>query len=59
MILYSQLACDAGSMIAMTDDEKKRVEDLLKDMEMLGEEPNPEMVSSNYICISVGIGIVS
>ncbi|XP_002730798.2 uncharacterized protein LOC100375256 [Saccoglossus kowalevskii] len=33
-----QLASDAGSLIAMTDDEKKRLEDLLADVEMLKED---------------------
>ncbi|XP_072182342.1 fibrous sheath-interacting protein 1-like [Diadema setosum] len=36
------LASDAGSLIAMTDDEKKRLEDLLQDVEMLGEEDPTE-----------------
>ncbi|PIK40765.1 hypothetical protein BSL78_22383 [Apostichopus japonicus] len=33
-----QLASDAGNMVAMTDDEKKRLGELLQDVEMLGEE---------------------
>ncbi|KAJ8045742.1 Fibrous sheath-interacting protein 1 [Holothuria leucospilota] len=33
-----QLASDAGNTIAMTDDEKNRLGELLKDVEMLGED---------------------
>ncbi|XP_033127894.1 protein phosphatase 1 regulatory subunit 12A-like [Anneissia japonica] len=32
-----QLASDASNVIAMTDDEKRRLEDLLADVEMLGD----------------------
>ncbi len=32
-----QLAADASNTIAMTDDEKKRLEDLLSDMERVPE----------------------
>ena len=39
MVLFlffrTQLAADASNMIAMTDEEKKRVDDLLKDLEAI------------------------
>ena len=46
-----QLAKDAASEVAMTDEEKMRVEDLLKDLEEL-----PEIIEDEeqvYICLSV------
>ena len=39
LFVYIQLASDAGSLIAMTDDEKKRLEDLLQDVEILAGDP--------------------
>ena len=44
-----QLAADASNAIAMTDDEKKRLEDLLCDLdrvpEAFPEHPDPSEVS--------------
>jgi len=35
LFFLTQLAADASNMIAMTDEEKKRVDDLLKDLEAI------------------------
>ena len=46
-----QLAKDAASEVAMTDEEKMRVEDLLKDLEEL-----PEIIEDEeqvHVCLSV------
>ena len=40
-----QLASDAQSIIAMTDDEKKRVEELLADLDNLPEIPEEKLVN--------------
>lgn len=44
MLCFTQLASDAGNMVAMTDDEKKRLGELLQDVEMLGEEAQGNQV---------------
>ncbi|XP_054758472.2 fibrous sheath-interacting protein 1-like [Lytechinus pictus] len=42
-----QLASDAGNLIAMTDDEKKRLEDLLSEVEVLAGEPDEGSSGTN------------
>ncbi len=46
ILFILQLAADAGNAIAMTDDEKKRIEDLLGDLDALPEIPEEESVLS-------------
>lgn len=46
VLFILQLAADAGNAIAMTDDEKKRIEDLLGDLDALPEIPEEESVLS-------------
>jgi len=41
---YVQLAGDAQSVVAMTDDEKKRVDELLADLDSLQEIPEENSV---------------
>ena len=43
--IIMQLASDAQSVIAMTDDEKKRVEELLADLDSLPEIPEENSVN--------------
>ena len=45
--LRFQLASDAANVVAMTDDEKKRLEDLLNDLDTLPEAPDEEDLSQN------------
>ena len=47
-----QLAGDAQSIVAMTDDEKKRVEELLTDLDSL-----PEIPEENQNDTSEGVGV--
>lgn len=52
-----ELATDAGNLIAMTDDEKKRLEDLLQDVEMLAEEGDEEEPNPFHLQLQVCPGI--
>ncbi|XP_038046402.1 fibrous sheath-interacting protein 1-like [Patiria miniata] len=54
------LASDAGNVIAMTDDEKKRLEELLQDVEMLvDEEEKPDSTRTmNALQLSAGVGYI-
>ncbi|XP_071962364.1 uncharacterized protein [Antedon mediterranea] len=53
-----QLASDASNVIAMTDDEKRRLEDLLADVEMLGDDnkQNDENLHTLQLQSVPGIG---
>ncbi|XP_033634749.1 fibrous sheath-interacting protein 1-like [Asterias rubens] len=54
------LATDAGNVIAMTDDEKKRLEELLQDVEMLVDD-NEKMENTrgmNALQVSAGFGYI-
>lgn len=48
-----QLASDAQSTVAMTDDEKKRLEELLADLDSLSEIPEENSVNEVSICVVV------
>ncbi|XP_070578730.1 dentin sialophosphoprotein-like isoform X2 [Ptychodera flava] len=50
------LASDAGNVIAMTDDEKKRLEELLGDVEMLKED-NEENANFNPFALQITPGL--
>ncbi|XP_022107760.1 uncharacterized protein LOC110988502 isoform X2 [Acanthaster planci] len=54
------LASDAGNVIAMTDDEKKRLEELLQDVEMLvdEEEKADSTHGMNALQLSAGVGYI-
>ena len=41
-LIFFQLASDAANAIAMTDDEKKRVQELLTDIDTLAEVPQDD-----------------
>ena len=43
VLSYLQLATDAGNLIAMTDDEKKRLEELLQEVEMLHDDEEEQV----------------
>lgn len=53
-----QLAADAGNAVAMTDDEKKRLADILEDLEELNEIPtenNDEHGENGKLTIKPGM----
>ena len=50
--IYFQLAADAGNPIAMTDDEKQRVESLLADLNSLTDIPEDEVTQVHLNTIS-------
>lgn len=53
MLICLQLAGDAQSVIAMTDDEKKRVEELLADLDTLPEIPEENSTANEVSLCSV------
>lgn len=59
MVLCLQLAADAGNTIAMTDDEKKRLADILEDLdtieEVLPEEADNSTVHSRSVVLRPGM----
>ncbi|XP_072032392.1 fibrous sheath-interacting protein 1-like isoform X2 [Amphiura filiformis] len=52
-----ELATDAGNVIAMTDDEKKRLEELLQEVEMLHDEEEEAIdIPHNQLQLAAGVG---